>query len=229
MSARSDLLLSRLRLKHGLKADEKIGLHGIESVRVESFDEAQGDIVVVATTDDVDLEQEVVVPAGASPESYFFRNKKLFIDHDPDVKNCIGSMRSCRPFPSMADHRQWRVRCHIYRNMGNELADFVWKMATTDGIGVSIGFRPLDAGRVTAAEAKQYPGAETIVRAWEWLELSFTAFPCNVACQSIGVMESETRAAKLTDMAVKGAMSPAVAKALGVRLPPPKATTIVLI
>lgn len=224
---RSELLLSRLRRCPGYKDGSKVGIRAVEHVKIEEVDERQSELIVIANTDDVDLEQEVVVPSGADQDSYFFANKKMFVDHDTSTEKCVAVMRSCRPFPSPSNHRQWRVRCRVFRNQGNQLADDIWKMAITDGIGVSIGFIPKDYGSVTDTESKTYPGAQSIIRSWHWLELSFTAFPCNVACQSADVVTSMDRSAELTELVCKGRISPATAQALGIAYPPRKRRIVI--
>lgn len=216
---RNELLISRLRRNPAVKDGAAIGIRAVTKVKVAEVDEEQSELIVIANTDDVDLEREVVDPSGADPDSYFFTNRKMFVDHDTSTDKCVAVMRSCRPFPSATDHRQWRVRCRVYRGRGNQLADDIWNMATSDGIGVSIGFIPLDYGPVLPHEAKRYPGADSIVRRWHWLELSFTAFPCNVACQSAEVVSSMARSAELAEMVGKGRIHPATAAALGLARP----------
>lgn len=126
--------------------------------------------VFIANTADVDLDSEVVVPSGADT-SYFFRNRTIFLDHDytkPVARLRYASLK----------RGKWIVNMTFGRSALAQEA----RANVDDGVvnGCSIGFIPTDYGRPTADEIKAYGPHESIVRSWEWLELSLTGLPCNV-------------------------------------------------
>jgi hypothetical protein len=142
------------------------------------------DIIVRANTAAIDCENEVVVPEGASL-GYLEKNRKVFFEHRYNYpEDCIGAIR--RGYPKLVDG-EWMVRIGVSRC---EAGDRLLRDAADFGIGVSIGFDALDYGPPTDDEIKRYGGGvpfRSIVRKWEWIELSVTAMPCNVECQSIAV------------------------------------------
>lgn len=126
--------------------------------------------VFIANTADVDLDNEVVVPAGADT-TYFFKNRTIFLDHDytkPVARLRYASLKGGK----------WVVNM----TFGRTPLALEAKANVDDGVvnGSSIGFIPTDYGRPTAEEVKAYGPHESIVRTWEWLELSLTGLPCNV-------------------------------------------------
>ena len=180
------------------------------------------ELVVIATTDAVDNDREVVLPGGAD-RSYFEANKSIFVDHRYDVASWIGTMRKTMPYPAAGDgQRGWKVRMRLRDTaLGRDLY-----RATQEGYGpgASIGFVPTDYGPPTEDERARYGDASAIVRKWRWLELSLTAMPCNVACQMIGVADdAETiaadRAERLQRAVSTGTIQPESAYLLGLPAP----------
>lgn len=182
-------------VKAGYSDTDPVGLLGVlidpRDVRVKSQTPTQTIVEVVATTDDVDLDDEVVVPGGANL-AYFLRNGSVFVDHDTRFASRVGVQRSVRPFPTGSSQRGWAV--DIVMDPGAFAQDVLAK-AQSGGMGMSIGFRAKDWGKPTAEEVKRYTrdgkAPQSIVRTWDWLELSFTPMPCNVACRVVSVMEPE--------------------------------------
>ena len=208
-------LKNRLRLKAG-KDDAIVGV--VASFATDVKIERDRNIEVIANTDDIDLQDEVVVPSGADTD-YIVRNGKVFADHMYGMTDVVGSIRYIAKYPTPKDHRAWKARIQMLALAGNSLPDDILTIAREVGIGVSIGFEAVDYGPPTEDESKAYTGKtgppRSVVRRWKWLELSFTAFPANVACQSVvGVMD-ETRAAALDQLVTKGAVRRASAVALG--------------
>lgn len=148
------------------------------------------DVMVIANTDDIDLEKERVIPEGADPH-YFKTNKQMFADHKYDIESGAGSLRSLSAFPSTQNHRSWRLRVRLRNNpIGNAIKAIV---EDTNQIGTSVGFVPISMGPPNDEEKTKYGGSfESIVRAWEWFETSFTLLPCNVACQSMDITEGKS-------------------------------------
>ena len=149
------------------------------------------DIVVIANTADIDLEKERVVPSGADT-SYFKSNRQMFADHLYDINSGAGVMRVMNEYPSKTDHKSWKLRCRIRNNpIGNAIMAVV---EDTNQIGISVGFVPLDWGEPTSSEIKEFGGSsfDSIIRAWEWFETSYTLLPCNVTCQSMDITEGKS-------------------------------------
>lgn len=174
----------------------------------------QRTLIGTATTDDVDCEEEVVLPDGANT-AYIEQNRQVFADHHWTVPHTVGTLRRLQ-----REGNGWSVRIELYRGMRSPLADDVWAIASQGGIGLSIGFQALDYGEPTADEAKRWPRAKSVVRKWRWLELSVTPFPCNVSCRASAVRVDESRAALIEDLRSKGLLTPHSARWLTVRRTP---------
>lgn len=209
-------LIARIKSHHPmLKAEDAVGV-------VASYGKAvsvEGDgrtIVVIATTDDIDLQQEVVVPSGAD-KSYFELNGKVFADHCYMIPDIIGYYRSASPF-MRADTGQagWKVRIQM-RN--TPTANDILEIAQEDGLGWSIGFKATDYGKPTADETKVYaPNREAlscVVRKWQWLELSATGFPCNVSCQGLGSLDMDKAKGVFDNLLCQNRIKRHTAMALG--------------
>lgn len=188
--------------------DGPIGVWGSVCKRLE-IDRSNGnrDLILYANTDDIDLEDEVVIPDGAAADSYFFRNRKVFLDHSYEYASLVGALRSHALIDRPDGGKAWRVRIHVRTS---PLGDDILTAADEVGIGTSIGFRALDFGPPTDDERKRYTkgtrGPHGIVRRWEWLEQSLTAMPCNVACQSLTATAIDATRAAALDRLVTGGL-----------------------
>ena len=192
---------------------------GVRSAFAEFKDRKEtGDtreVTVIATMDEVDADGEVVLPGGAAKDSYFFRNKRVFVDHYSDTAHYVASMRDTKII-KMGTRTGWQVRVAFLKGLRNPLADDVWAMCEQDGMGVSIGFMPSDRGDPTGEEGKAYPGADRICRAWDWLELSFTPFPCLVSAQTMTATSLTGRSMDLAELVTKGRIRHEAAVMFGV-------------
>ena len=215
-------VVDRIRMKNpeiGSEAHIGVWASFNKDVSVDT-DNGNRDIIVVANTDDIDLENEVVVPSGASMD-YFASNGKVFVDHDYSFGSAVGAVRKngIVAFPSLSDQRGWKVRVGMLSLKGNPVPDDILTIAKEVGIGVSIGFEATDYGPPTDEEEKRYTGKggppKSVVRSWKWIELSFTAMPCNVACQSQAVVVDDSRAASLEGLVTKGLIQRQSARAMG--------------
>lgn len=170
-------------------------------------------ITGIATTDRVDLEREVMVPTGADLGP-LLENRAVFIDHKLTTPMCVGRIRTFNPFPGVKNQRGWSAVIDIAEAAGNNLCDHVLALARNGGVGMSIGYEVIDGGRVTPDEARQYPGAKTIVRRWKAIELSIAAAPMNIDCQ--GYIEADqTKGARARELLTKSRAPDDVFKALG--------------
>lgn len=188
---------------------------------------------VVATTDDIDLQDEVVVPSGADL-SYFNANGKIFADHQYTIPDVVAIRREVVPFvDGKTSQAGWKVRAYMLP--GNSIADAIIAIAEVDGIGTSIGFQAIDYSKPNDDEVKLYGNNRKtfscIVRKWKWLELSFTAFPCNVSCQSLSVpVVSDDRAkATFDNLLCKGRITRHAAATLGFKEATPARTVLAVV
>lgn len=183
----------------------------IKEIRVDT-EKGKRDVVFVANTADVDLEDEVVVPEGADT-SHIERNGQAFADHSYDLASNVGSIRA-----TTLQHGRWVQRVFVYDKPGNKaLCDDILYVADHGGIGASIGFVAIDHGPPDEKDAESFEGREvrSVVRRWKWLETSFTAMPCNVACQSLRAEATDARLADLDEMVTKGRIQRKSAVLLG--------------
>lgn len=207
--------VAAIKSRHGLDEAAPVGIFAtFDSKASVDTERGNNDIIVIATTDDVDLEEEVVIPSGCD-WSYLFKNKKLFVDHNTEMEYCVATLRSASPFPSATAMKGWKVRARLYEDMPYPAAAAVRKIVDQDGIGSSIGFLALDYGPPTSEERVKYPKAKSIVRKSQILELSFTCFPCNVSCQTQAVTVDTSKAATIASHVDKAARD-----ILSLRLPP---------
>lgn len=204
---RAEQIVERLRTKHGEQTVGVISSFG-KDLQVKGRT-----IEVIANTDDMDLDNEVVVPKGADT-SYFLQNRSVFVDHKYDLEFHVGTLRGLDRHPSTKDQTAWKARVGVLGKPG--MPDDILTTAREVGIGVSIGFAPLNVREPTEAEAEKHGGDLTsVVDSWKWLELSFTAMPCNVACQSMAMVEDDSKMGALEDLVVKGRISRASGYAFG--------------
>lgn len=156
-----------------------------KQARSDAPSATQTDIVCVATTDDVDLDGEVVLPDGAD-WTYFQKNKVVFLDHSYGSAQAVATFRSIT-----RQGKGWVCRATLLNDPENENVRIVKTLADAGVLGMSIGFTVEDAGQPTDQERKAYPKANWIIRKWNAIEISYTAMPCNVACRTQAVIYGE--------------------------------------
>jgi len=179
--------MARMRRKFLVKDTEGTGFIGGYMVKAEAqVTDTERVLEFIATTNDVDLDEEVVDPAGGD-WSYFdnANQKKMFIDHQYESEYCIGLVRAKSKYMEGTAQIGWKMRAFIYPGLKTPHADDFWTRSLHGPMGISIGFISLEVTGLTPAEKKTYPGAQTIVRRWKAIEVSGTAIPCNVKCQTM--------------------------------------------
>ena len=203
---------ARLSEKYGPR-DDGAGLTVVrhKPAQVKATDD--GMVRFIATTEAIDVDDEVVVAGGVDRDSYFFKNRSCFIDHQYDMANFIGKARAIIPRPTKDSPTAWEV--HIRVQKTHPHAEGILSLAREGQIGSSIGFARLEGGKPTEDEVKRYTrkGREpvAVTRRWEWIEQSITALPANVEAQAI-----PDEAAKMLDDAVcRGVCSRELAVRLG--------------
>lgn len=208
-------IVDRIKQRHYLDPTTPVGVKGVFGKDVSVQDNGQDRfLTVVATTDDLDDDREVVIPGGADT-SYFFRNRKIFVDHRLHTEYCVGHLHSAN-----LKANGWVCRIRMFKLPGNPLADDILTIAREAGIGVSIGFVPTDMGAPTHEELAKYGKAvepRKVIRAWRWIELSIAAAPCNVSCQSFAAspVDNEGKYKLLDELVTKGRIQLRSAVALG--------------
>lgn len=184
----TDAIRSRQNKYRGIE-NARICMQGLKTVDFQPDTEnGNNDIIGIATTDDVDEQDEVVLPEGADL-SYIMATRMLYADHMYGLGQVIGSIRHLKPLSS---GRGWQFRARMFDGLQNPLASDTLEIIKQSGkLGVSIGFDALDWGTPTDEEAKRYPLAKSIVRKWRWIELSVTARPCNVNAYAMAATPSQ--------------------------------------
>lgn len=221
----STQLINRIKDYSKADPDAKVGVVSSFGYGAKTLvQDRNTDIVVIANTGDIDLDNEVVDPRGADV-SYFMKNGVVFADHNYGLNDVAGHMRALSKYPSVSDHQAWKVRIGVIDSpMGNAVMTIVDQLGQ---IGVSIGFVAKDYGPPTTEERKAFrtkdgnePGS--VVRAWKWFELSFTALPCNVACQSMVMTEGKSldMVSGVERLVTKGLVDREIASRLGVPISP---------
>lgn len=184
--------------------------------RVKAGDNGEVDYIAIANTDDIDLDEEVVVPAGAD-KTYIEANKMMFADHNYGTMDVVGKIRAITRYPDGLPQTAWRVRFRLAdTEVGKATRAIIDKFGD---IGLSVGFFARDYGPPTPEEKKAYTkGGKTpnaVIRKWDWFELSTTPLPSNRACRVIGGEGSAKYASDIEGMVTKGLISRVGAARLG--------------
>jgi len=181
-------ILNEIRSRHarkaGLRQESRLGVIGLvcKSSRVEKSAGGPMEIVSMATTDDLDLEGERVMPDGAD-WSYFQANGNVFLDHCYSSTMAVARLRSLKRVGN-----GWLCRAALNNDPDNESVRAVQVLAEAGGLAMSIGYEVKEAGPATPEEAAKYGGDAWIVRSWRGIEVSYTAMPCNVSARTLAVV-----------------------------------------
>ena len=145
---------------------------------------AEGSIVggkfkAVISTDSVDRDGEVMVPAGMNAKDYE-RNPVLLWNHDPSQP--IGrSISLKREDSSIVAEFEFAPRPADY--VGDWFPDYVRGLVAAGVVkAVSIGFMPLDGGArvATKGDVERYgPDVRKVFSKWKLLEVSAVSVPAN--------------------------------------------------
>lgn len=222
-NAEAAAAIDYMRKTHGVKSDVPIGIKSSFPERFAEEPQNPTDIILRATTASIDLDGEVVVPRGVRADSYFFRNKSVFVDHRYEYTMLAAKYRS-HVFLTLTSGVE-AINCRVRMcNPINDLRRDIIVVARESGIASSIGFAPDDVGKPNSKEVAKYKQAdkepESIVRTWNWLELSFTAIPMNVDCQSQAVTMDEKALNRIDDLVTKSRIRRETAVLLGLPITP---------
>lgn len=184
-------------------------------------------VTAIINTADTDLDDEVVLPSGGRWKDYMDRNKSVFVDHQYDLPSRVATNRHMN-----GDEASVRATANLLPD-DNALAKAVRILLENGGVGTSIGFEALDRSRPTPEEQQRYPRAKSIVRSWNMIEWSFTAMPCNVACQATSFTSADPKSGTTArELLVKsfGAAADTILSSFGLipTLAQPRRTVIVV-
>ena len=212
-------MLRRIKAQHEMPEDSQVFV--LSSPTSNAVSERARTIEWIATTDDVDCDGDVVVPSGGDlgENSYWRRNnRRVFMDHDYTVDHHIGVGRSENPYPSVTHQRGWKITAAIFKGMRSRYADDVWAIALQAGIPCSSAFLVRKIRPPNAGDPAWYKSAKQIISAWEMVELSATASPCNVSCDGrvLRLAEDTKRLGVIDDVLSKSANGKALARMLGI-------------
>lgn len=189
----------RLRRKFCIKDADAIGFAGAAIVKADPQVTATERVLeFIATTEDVDLDDEVVLASGAD-WSYFesVGCRSLYLDHHYNQENHVGVIRSIAPFVRASRQVGWKMRAHVFTGLKCPTADDVWTKSQQTNLGVSIGFIPLEVGTPDQNERKTWPKAESIIRRWKAIEVSVTGTPANQQARTLSVPDDKVSPKKL--------------------------------
>jgi hypothetical protein len=186
--------------RHSLGIDTKdAGIVGISFDSMNVVAENGGhEIEGMATTDDVDCDDEVILQDGLD-WSVFNRYKAIYMDHAYGTRNVVGSLRWMR-----RSGNGWKMRARLMNTSLFEDAARVMELAQMGVLGFSVGVIPVDRGSPTDAERKRWPKATSIIRKASVFEVSATPMPCNLACAGVSVVADGAKAHRLVDLVAKG-------------------------
>ena len=198
----------------GIKAEDRLGVVA-SFARTKTIDRGERgfEIETIATTDDVDSDDEVVMPRGLD-WSYLLKNRKLFADHMYTLPHVVGTVRSIAPYPDPTTMRGWKIVGALLKLDSDQVKTIKALASDPDaGVGMSIGFLALESGQPTRDEEAMYPGAVRMIRKALVLEASYTAMPANVNCQG-GMRLDDSKMPAFERLARKGRIPSSVVRSV---------------
>lgn len=215
---RLELIRKRAAAIKAINAEDRVGVMSRAMVAedIKATENANGRFVsMIVTTDDVDMENEVVDPNGADTSYINTRGQgKVFLDHRMETEFAVGSIVYTAKHIIDGELRGYRQLIRIRNDSPFPFADDCWNMAKTIGIGSSVGYAGRVMSKVYPTDPARWAGAKSVVRRWKWIETSLTAAPMNVSCQSQSVSEGK-RLATLDDLVTKSIIKRETAVVLG--------------
>lgn len=194
----------------GLHGMASIGLQVVEPSRKAAMSGNQPEVVAIANTAAVDLDDEVVVPSGADP-ALFEKYGAIYYNHISygDMLP-VGTLRQAALINGGS---AWRIRFAV---ASNPFAQDVLT-AIREGVvrGVSIGFVRTEWGDPTAEELDEYGPHQSITRGWRWLETSVVPMPCNPDAIIDGMTMPDEAARSLEELVRKGRIGQKSAAMMG--------------
>lgn len=216
--------IRRLKSRYPQYRDAKVGIAlgmtGKGNSQVLTPENRRPEIETWATTPYVDLAKEVVLPLGGDT-TYLLKNRSLFADHQYELLDTVGHIQSLR-----ITDVGWRCRGQLI-TIGREIEKIIIALAEVGSLKQSVAFVANEWGSPTKEEATAYPGAESIIRKWLALEISYTALPMNVTCGQIAYFSPEDAESTKAALERKGFDHEALAY-VGLAAPRKRRTVVVL-
>lgn len=201
------------RYSHCIAAGEEVTVKRYRAENVV-IDDASRELTCIINTDSVDLDGEVVDPAGLD-FSMFLEKRKVFVDHNYDFDHCIGVLRSLRAYPDKRNVKAWIMHMTAVPGLQNPLADDVLTMAKFAGIGASIGFIQRVVTKPEKGDPDHWHKAKRIIRQAKVFETSLLFVQANEDCGAITDMEELKRLDAIGELVTKGKIKPESAARLG--------------
>lgn len=227
---KTNQVLQSIKDRHCLKSTDEVGIIGSISTK-SSVDRANRHIRCTATSNFVDLTDEVVVQDGID-WSYLDANRKILVDHQNTLDHLVGTLVNRKAVTKIVNNRlvtqRWDILVHVLPLEKNKYTEDILTIAENSGIGMSIGFQVLEKGPPTKEEMALYNGGkpfDTIIRKCKILEVSFVACPCNVEAQSLDV-ESIKRADAIRELVTKQLINTDTAQLFDVKTVTPADKTV---
>lgn len=186
--------------RHNLGLEVKdAGMVGLSVLDMRVVEENGGyEIEGMATTDDVDCDDEVILQDGLD-WSVFNRYKAIYMDHAYGTRNVVASLRRVT-----RRGNGWAMRARLMPVDKFEDAARVLELAKAGALGFSVGVLPMDRGAPNDMERKRWPKATSIIRKASVFEVSATPMPCNLSCAGVSVVMDGAKAMKLNELVAKG-------------------------
>ena len=220
--------LDRLREKAG---SDDVGVwqsYG-KGATVKEHPDGGRELRLVMTTDGVDLDGDIVDPAGADWSYWEKTGLPVYLDHQYSFDMVVGHGRrgTLKMQPMGGGLSGWTVTAGLLKS---ERGDAIMAVAREMGqIGCSIGFQAQDSRAPSTEEAKRVGVAGTKARRcitkWMGIELSLTAMPCNPMAGGSLSPEAKRVINELDRLVTKGIISKSAAYSLGLPAPTKLAST----
>lgn len=189
-----------LRAKRLKLVDGDMGIAGSDGSPVVHQQQGGTDIEFIATTDDVDSADEVVLPDGIdwTPLRTY---KAIYGDHNYGMASIVAKFRSV---VRIARPNGWKIRATLMPLHYSDDVPRVLELARAGVLGASIGFVSQERSKPTPEEKARYPLAKFVIRKLQVFEVSLTAMPCNLACQATALYVDDSKATRVMELVRKG-------------------------
>lgn len=175
---------------------------------------------LVMTTDGVDLDGDIVDPAGADWSYWEKTGMPVYMDHKYSFETLVGKGRAgtLKMVPMGAGLSGWTVTAGLMKTPQGDLVATITRELGGQ-IGCSIGFQAIESRSPSTEEAKRVGVAGTKARRcitkWMGIELSLTAMPCNPMAGGTLTPEAKRVVNELDRLVTKGIITKSQAFALG--------------
>jgi len=166
----------------------------VPPVEIKRVNEETGEVDIIASSDRLDLDREVMEPDGMQIDMK--GRLPLVSSHSYNILNQIGDIPEIKPRAKRID-----ATVRYFFNMGNPVADWGFVLAKMGVARYSIGFMPLEWEDANLDDEKEFQAVRERKKPrrrytkWSLLEISHVVIPSNVdAVQRLivaGVLQKE--------------------------------------